>query len=129
MKLSTIITQTILLTGIIASPIANPDDESSNPLLEKRAENRICTDALKHKQCHLNNYQNCVSYWTQPMSADCYVPGPPDPVCAQQRLQQVHAHCRFYCSKIKNRADCEKAVKDSGIAKNPQGYCKNIKFC
>ncbi|CCH44495.1 putative secreted protein [Wickerhamomyces ciferrii] len=131
MKLSTIIVQAILLTGIIASPIANPDDETS-PLLEKRAKDKLCSDALQHKQCAENNYQNCVFYWTLPMSSDCFLnPGPPNPSCAQDRLARVHAHCRFYCSKIKNKKDCVKAAKESKIlpAGDPNTFCDGFQYC
>ncbi|CCH44504.1 putative secreted protein [Wickerhamomyces ciferrii] len=126
MKFSTILTQGLLLSGIIASPIASntpdatPDlaegsyaDNSTDVLAGNKYYYKLCFDTEASGFCFGNDLNTCIRHY--------YAGGP------KFSYDNAVAYCSFWCSKVKNINDCRTNKKKFNY--HPEFACKDQKYC
>ncbi|CCH47025.1 putative secreted protein [Wickerhamomyces ciferrii] len=127
MKLSTIFAQGLLLSGIIASPVAaTPDalpdilegpsaDNSSDLLtLAGKSEYKLCFEANKGRYCYNYSVSKCV---------DAYLAHPKKHLTSSE----AKSLCSFWCSKIRNPNDCKTNKKKFNY--HPEFACAKQTYC
>ncbi|CCH41348.1 putative secreted protein [Wickerhamomyces ciferrii] len=154
MKFSTIFAQGLLLSGIIASPVADqvaipvadsvpdsagfsvvsslPDLDSEilsngdETLIQKKNKEKLCFDTGKDKGCHFGNFHKCVPYYTTTLQLSCQQGDATlRMACLAQQPTIANQYCGFWCAEIKTIKDCENANKRTGLSYN----CKKFDYC
>ncbi|CCH46548.1 putative secreted protein [Wickerhamomyces ciferrii] len=125
MKLSTVLVQGLLLSGIIASPVVTtaqdslPDvvedsnaDNSTDSFTEEGyspGSNYLCFDANKGKLCTGKSVASCEKHY-------------------ESRGKDIaNSLCSFYCSKVKNVNDCKTNKKKFNY--HPPWGCDSAAYC
>ncbi|CCH46528.1 putative secreted protein [Wickerhamomyces ciferrii] len=114
MRLSTvIIVQGLLLSGIIASPIAAPEFSEDSTDISLAADSKqqynLCFEQTKSENCYQHSVEACVKKHKENKDPD------------------ADAFCSFWCSEIKTVDDC-KSLKKS-LNYNPSFACDEQKYC
>ncbi|CCH47024.1 putative secreted protein [Wickerhamomyces ciferrii] len=130
MKLSTVILQGLLLSGIIATPVAIPDaaedsiftegldvansDNSTDFHLEGDQKGlKICQEANKGKYCFKDDINGaCVEGYKKR---------------AHMTEKDAKKACKFWCSKIKNADTCRKLKVKYDY--HPKFKCSEQNYC
>ncbi|CCH46543.1 putative secreted protein [Wickerhamomyces ciferrii] len=126
MQLSSLIIQGLLLSGIIASPIAITDavpEDFEGPSYPhnytdvvaagKKKTDKFCYDENKGHHCYKHSLKACVEWYKG----------------EKNHFSEYDANnlCSFYCSKIKNADDCKTNKKKFNYA--PPWGCDEQKYC
>ncbi|CCH46529.1 putative secreted protein [Wickerhamomyces ciferrii] len=122
MQLSSILLQGLLLSGIIASPIASTADaisdafespDNSTDLLGTAATRYyLCFDAFEAgKLCYGKNIRDCSNHQQD----------------GGMNRRDARNFCDFFCSKIRNVNDCKTRKKWANY--HPKWACKDQKYC
>ncbi|CCH47029.1 putative secreted protein [Wickerhamomyces ciferrii] len=125
MQLSSIFLQGLLLSGIIASPVAATSDalpdsfegsyaDNSTDLLavNKRAKYYLCFDAFESgNNCYGKNRRDCSNHQQD----------------KGLTRRDAGNFCDFWCSKVRNVDDCKTRKKWANY--HPKWACKDQKYC
>ncbi|CCH46540.1 putative secreted protein [Wickerhamomyces ciferrii] len=116
MKLSSVFVQGLLLSGIMASPIADSKNSNDTVAVEGGSPGtKLCFDANKSVFCYGNNYEKCVSKLNASIRPGHGIP------------ENAYNYCKFWCSKVKNIDDCRTNKKKFDY--HPDFACGKANYC
>ncbi|CCH46545.1 putative secreted protein [Wickerhamomyces ciferrii] len=115
MKLSTIFTPALLLSGVMASPIASSDsnnNDTSTIDTQGFKTPYLCYGAGQNPYCRDGSYRKCTEFFRDHTDYDSIYGG---------------KFCGFWCNEIKNSNDCKNLKKLYDF--HPKFACDNAQYC